>query len=90
MANFIIAAAAVFFGLFILGPIVSALFRAFGFYTVVQERQCRVYMLFGKVALVLKEPGLHLLWLKLGWKGTVPIQRRFRGLGKWAELQILA
>jgi regulator of protease activity HflC (stomatin/prohibitin superfamily) len=71
MANFIIAAAAVFFGLFILGPIIAALFRAFGFYTVVQERQCRVYMLFGKVALVLKEPGLHLLWLKLGWKAPL-------------------
>jgi regulator of protease activity HflC (stomatin/prohibitin superfamily) len=71
MANFIFAGAAVFFGLFILGPIIAALFRAFGFYTVVQERQCRVYMLFGKVALVLKEPGLHLLWLKLGWKAPL-------------------
>src|SRR5437660_6351256 len=46
-------------------------FRAFGLYTVVQERQCKVYMLFGKVALILNEPGLHLLWLKLGWKGPL-------------------
>jgi regulator of protease activity HflC (stomatin/prohibitin superfamily) len=28
-------------------------------------------MLFGKVALILTEPGLHLLWLKLGWKGPL-------------------
>ena len=71
MVNFLIAAAVAFFGPFILGPIIAALCRAFGFYTVVQERQCRVYMLFGKVALILKEPGLHLLWLKLGWKGPL-------------------
>src|SRR6516225_10111453 len=71
MIDFLIAGAVAFFGPFILGPILAALCRAFGFYTVVQERQCRVYMLFGKVALVLKEPGLHLLWLKLGWKAPL-------------------
>src|SRR5215472_10301158 len=68
LLNFLIAAAIAFFGPFILGPIFLAFCRAFGLYTVVQERQCKVYMLFGKVALILKEPGLHLLWLKLGWK----------------------
>ena len=68
MVDFLIAAAVAFFGPFFLGPIISAFCRAFGLYTVVQERQCRVYMLFGKVALILKEPGLHFLWLKLGWK----------------------
>src|SRR5215831_17041362 len=71
MVDFFIAAAAAFFGPFILGPIIAAFCRSFGFYTVVQERQCRVYMLFGKVALILKEPGLHLLWLKLGWKAPL-------------------
>jgi regulator of protease activity HflC (stomatin/prohibitin superfamily) len=71
MVDFFIAAAAAFFGPFILGPIFAAFCRSFGFYTVVQERQCRVYMLFGKVALILKEPGLHLLWLKLGWKAPL-------------------
>jgi regulator of protease activity HflC (stomatin/prohibitin superfamily) len=71
MIDFLIAAAAAFFGPFILGPIIAAFCRSFGFYTVVQERQCRVYMLFGKVALILKEPGLHLLWLKLGWKAPL-------------------
>jgi hypothetical protein len=71
MTSFLIALAAAFIGPFILGPILAALCRAFGFYTVVQERQCKVYILFGKVALVLKEPGLHLLWFKLGWKAPL-------------------
>lgn len=71
MLNFLIAAGATFVGLFILGPVISGLCRLFGLYTVVQERQCRVYMLFGKVALVLDEPGLHLLWLKLGLKAPL-------------------
>ena len=71
MISFFIAAAIAFIGPFILGPIIAALCRAFGFYTVVQERQCKVYILFGKVVLVLKEPGLHLLWLKLGWKAPL-------------------
>jgi regulator of protease activity HflC (stomatin/prohibitin superfamily) len=71
MSEFIIAAAVTFVGLFIVGPILAALGRALGFYTVVQERTSRVYMLFGKVALILDEPGLHLLWLKLGWKAPL-------------------
>ena len=33
--------------------------RAFGLYAVVEERTCRVYVLFGKVIGVLGEPGLH-------------------------------
>ena len=71
MSKFLIAVALGFFGPLILGPIIAALCRAFGFYTVVQERQCKVYMLFGKVALILDEPGLHFLWLKLGWKAPL-------------------
>jgi regulator of protease activity HflC (stomatin/prohibitin superfamily) len=71
VVNFFIAAAAAFLGPFILGPILAAFCRSFGLYTVVQERQCKVYMLWGKVALILNEPGLHLLWLKLGWKAPL-------------------
>jgi regulator of protease activity HflC (stomatin/prohibitin superfamily) len=71
MLNFLIAAGATFFGLLILGPICSGFCRAFGLYTIVQERQCRVYVLFGKVILTLEEPGLHLLWLKLGWRAPL-------------------
>jgi regulator of protease activity HflC (stomatin/prohibitin superfamily) len=69
--NFLIAAVATFLGLFLLGPSIAAFCRAFGFYTIVQERQCKVYLLFGKVALILTEPGLHLLWFKLGWKAPL-------------------
>src|SRR6516164_1797553 len=69
--KFIIAAGITFFGLFILGLVMAAFCRAFGVYTIVQERQCKVFMLFGKVLLNLDEPGLHLLWLKLGWKAPL-------------------
>jgi len=71
MINFLIGAGAAFFGLFVLGPVISAFCRAFGFYTIVQECQCKVYVLFGKVVLTLEEPGLHLLWLKLGWQAPL-------------------
>jgi regulator of protease activity HflC (stomatin/prohibitin superfamily) len=71
VVSFFIAAAVGFFAPFILVPILLGFFRAFGLYTIVQERQCKVYMLFGKVALILNEPGLHLLWMKLGWRAPL-------------------
>jgi regulator of protease activity HflC (stomatin/prohibitin superfamily) len=71
MLKFLMAAVVAFIAPFIVGPLCSALCRAFGFYTIVQERQCRVYMLFGKVVATLDEPGLHLLWFKLGWKAPL-------------------
>ena len=71
MVNFLIAVAVAFFAPFFIAPILMGCFRAFGLYTIVQERQCKVYMLFGKVALILNEPGLHFLWLKLGWKAPL-------------------
>src|SRR5215475_8405559 len=71
MLDFLIAAVGTFIGLFLVVPILSAICRAFGFYTIVQERQCRVYMLFGKVVLTLTEPGLHLLWFRMGWKAPL-------------------
>jgi regulator of protease activity HflC (stomatin/prohibitin superfamily) len=71
MINFLIAAVATFIGLFLIGPSLSGICRALGLYTVVQERQSKVYILFGKVALILDEPGLHLLWFKLGWKAPL-------------------
>jgi hypothetical protein len=69
--NFLIAAGATFFGLFVLGPAFAAFCRAIGFYTIVPERQCKVFVLFGKVALILDEPGLHLLWFRLGLKAPL-------------------
>ena len=61
-----IAAVVTFFGMFIVVPIVLGLARLFGLYTIVTERTCRVYVLFGKVIGQLDEPGLHFLLPKLG------------------------
>ena len=60
MIEFAIAAVSTFFGLSVVVPIVLGLARVFGFYTIVLERQCKVYVLFGKVIGQLDEPGLHL------------------------------
>jgi len=59
-------AVATFFGLLIGVPILSALARGFGLYTIVEEGTCHVYVLFGKVVATLDEPGLHFLWSSLG------------------------
>src|SRR6202050_3617505 len=40
-------------------PTILGGFLFLGFYVVVEERQCLVYVLFGKVRLILDEPGLH-------------------------------
>ena len=68
MISFLFAAGVVFVGMFIVAPILAALTRAFGSYTIVQERQCKVYVLFGKVVAILNEPGLYFLWVTLGPK----------------------
>lgn len=60
-----------FFTLLIGEPIIRWLMRVFGFYAVVEEGTSHVYVLFGKVASVLTEPGLHLLWLKMGPRAFV-------------------
>lgn len=62
----LIAALATFFGMFIAMPILSALARSLGLYTIVEEGRCHVYVLFGKVVAILDEPGLYFLWAKLG------------------------
>jgi regulator of protease activity HflC (stomatin/prohibitin superfamily) len=49
-------------------PIVLGLMKFLGIYTIVHERHCHVYVLFGKVIGILKEPGLIFLWPRLGWK----------------------
>lgn len=71
------AAVGTFIGLFIAVPIFFGLLRAFGFYTIVNEGTAKVYVLFGNVLDVIKEPGLHFLWGRIGlsapivnWIGT--------------------
>src|SRR5580698_7451825 len=61
-----VTALIVFVVAFIAEPIVLGLCRIFGIYAVVQERTARVYMLFGKVAGILDEPGWYFLPGKLG------------------------
>ena len=52
---------------FLIGlPLIMGVARLFGFYTIVRERRCHVYVLFGKVIGVVKEPGLCFLWPRLG------------------------
>jgi regulator of protease activity HflC (stomatin/prohibitin superfamily) len=62
----LVTALMVFIFAFIAEPILLALCRIFGIYAVVQERTARVYMLFGKVAGILDEPGWYFLPGKLG------------------------
>jgi len=64
--GFIVAAVITFIGMWIVMPIIFFILRRFGFYTVVQEGTCKVFVLFGKVIGILKEPGLHILPFKLG------------------------
>ena len=64
--HFIIAAVATFAGMFVVVPVLFAIAQLFGLYTIVEERQCKVYVLFGKVVAVVDKPGLHLLILKMG------------------------
>ena len=66
MTDALIAILAAFVGAFIIEWFVLVLGRLFGLYAVVQERTCRVYVLFGKVIGVLDQPGLHILPFKLG------------------------
>jgi regulator of protease activity HflC (stomatin/prohibitin superfamily) len=69
--GFLPAAVVSFFALFFLFPIVLGLLKNFGFYAIVEERFAHVYVLFGKVELVLTEPGFHLLWTKMGVKALI-------------------
>jgi regulator of protease activity HflC (stomatin/prohibitin superfamily) len=49
-------------------PLALGVARLLGVYAIVEERQCHVYVLFGKVVGSLQEPGFYFLWPRLGWK----------------------
>lgn len=66
MGEFASAAITTFFVLVLGLPILLGVLRMFGFYVTVRERECLVYVLFGKVIGQINEPGFHFLWLKLG------------------------
>jgi regulator of protease activity HflC (stomatin/prohibitin superfamily) len=63
----VLPVALITFGLmFLIVPIVLFLIRAIGLYTIVYERTCHVYVLFGKVVGIIDEPGVHLLPFRIG------------------------
>ena len=69
VATLMITSLVVFVGCFIVVPTILGFFRFLGFYIIVEERQCLVYVLFGKVRLVLDEPGLHFpIGTALSWR----------------------
>jgi regulator of protease activity HflC (stomatin/prohibitin superfamily) len=60
------------FGFFFVGvPIVLSVSKIFGAWTTVNERQAKVFTLFGDVIGTLDEPGFHFLWAKLGLKAAL-------------------
>lgn len=67
MSTFVIAFIT-FIACFIAAGILKAIARLLGLYAIVQEGSAHVYVLFGQVVAVLREPGLKLLWLELGWR----------------------
>ncbi|HEX3889657.1 MAG TPA: SPFH domain-containing protein, partial [Verrucomicrobiae bacterium] len=81
--NFLIAFISMLIGCTILVPMFLGLLRLFGFYTIVNEGHCKVYMLFGKVITVLNEPGLHFLLGKIGFRAFI-----INFLGKYYELDL--
>lgn len=60
------AAFITFIAAFIGIPVLLGFARFFGLYTQVEEMQSKVYVLFGKVVLILDQPGLHSPFLHLG------------------------
>jgi len=63
----ILTAALITFLLLVVGvPVLLTFAHIFGLYAIVDERTCRVYVLFGKVVAALDEPGLHILPAKIG------------------------
>ena len=64
--SFFIAAALTFAGCTIALPTIFAVARLLGLYAIIHERQCNVYVLFGKVLATIDQPGIHFLPFKLG------------------------
>jgi regulator of protease activity HflC (stomatin/prohibitin superfamily) len=79
--TFLAAVGISFFACFFVVPFILFWVRVFGLYVVVRERECLVFELFGKVRLVLREPGLHCPWLEIGpLAALVPLFGRRRSV----------
>ncbi len=66
MTDFVIGLVTSVMAMLIVVPVMLAVARLFGIFAIVEERECRVYVLFGKVLGVIDQPGLHFLWRQLG------------------------
>jgi regulator of protease activity HflC (stomatin/prohibitin superfamily) len=64
--DWITVACIVFLGAFLAEKLILVFGKLFGLYAIVQERTCRVYVLFGRVVGVLAEPGVHILPFQIG------------------------
>jgi regulator of protease activity HflC (stomatin/prohibitin superfamily) len=63
----VIPVALITFGaMFLLMPLSLFLIRVVGLYTIVNERTCHVYVLFGRVVGIIDEPGPHILPFRIG------------------------
>lgn len=64
--QFFIGAVVSFISMWFVMPIGLLFLRLLGFYTIVEEGTCQVFILFGRVIGILTEPGLVFLPIKLG------------------------
>jgi regulator of protease activity HflC (stomatin/prohibitin superfamily) len=69
--NALIALGITFVACLVAEPLLLGLARTLGLFTIVRERRCHVYVLFGNVISKIEEPGLHFLWPLMGWKALV-------------------
>ena len=66
ITSFFMAAVVTFIAMWFVMPIIMFFLRRLGLYTIVQEGTCQVYVLFGRVIGILREPGLHILPFRIG------------------------
>jgi regulator of protease activity HflC (stomatin/prohibitin superfamily) len=66
VVEFLITVALVLAALFAIEALITAFLWLFGIYTIVKERTCHVYVLFGRVIGIIGKPGLSFLWTRLG------------------------
>lgn len=69
--NVLAAFGITFVASFFIVPVALFLGRLLGIYTIVNERRCHVYVLFGKVISIIDEPGLHFLWPLMEWRALI-------------------
>ncbi|MCU0653305.1 MAG: SPFH domain-containing protein [Candidatus Pacebacteria bacterium] len=64
----IIFSITIFLGLITAEMVARVVGEIIGFYAVVQEKEARVYVLFGDIVGIIDKPGFHFLWAELGWR----------------------